>query len=240
MAKRRFFLLIDTETTQTDKVADFGAIVADKQGNIHASAALLVRDFYLDREQHPLFHYSGDTDPLWGKENLPKRYAAYDEMLANGSRMLATVPAINRWLAKVAAKYSPTMTAYNLAFDFGKMSNSGIDVDLFPQKFCLWHAAANKWAHTKAYRQFILDNHLFKNRTAFGNMSYPTNAEVMTRFILGNPDLPDEPHTAFEDARDYELPTLTRLVQTAKVSDYMNPPGFNWRDYQVRDWFCPN
>lgn len=238
MARRKYFLLIDTETTQTDKVADFGAIVCDRQGNIHASAALLIRDFYLDRDQHPLFHFSTDSDPLWGQKNLPKRYANYDDMLSNGSRMLASVAAVNRWLAKVAATYAPVMTAYNLSFDFSKMSNTGLDVDLFPNKFCLWHSAAEKWAHGKPYRQFILDNHLFKNRTNFGNMSFPTNAEVMARFILGDASLPNEPHTAFEDARDYELPILKRLIETVKPAQYMTPKGYSWRDYQVRDHFA--
>lgn len=239
MARKKYFLIIDTETTQTDKIADFGAIVCDKRGNIAASCGVLVRDFYLDREQHPLFHFLSESDPLWGKANLPKRYANYDDMLANGSRMLASVPAINRWLAKVASQYKPVMTAYNLAFDYGKMVNSDIDVSLFPNKFCLWHAAADKWAASKAYRQFIIDNHLFKARTKHGNMSYPTNAEVMARFILGNPDLPNEPHTALEDARDYELPILQRLVNTVSPKDYMNPIGYNWRDYQVKNWFMP-
>ena len=236
MARKKFFLIVDTETTQSDKVADFGAVVCDKQGNVHASAGVLVRDFYLDRDAHPLFH-TRDADPLWGKINLPKRYAAYDAMLENGSRMLATVPAINRWLAKVAAQYRPVLTAYNLAFDQGKMSNSGIDHQLFEQRFCLWHAAAAKWGHTKTYREYILHCVGFNAPTQLGNMSYLTNAEKMARFVLGDLALPDEPHTALEDILDYELPILRRLVALSKAKEYMNPPGYNWRDYQVKDWF---
>jgi hypothetical protein len=68
-------------------------------------------------------------------------------------------------------------------------------------------------------------------------MSYHTNAEAMARFVLGNPDLPDEPHTALEDAIHYELPILKQLIATTKKADYMSPASYNWRDYQVKDWF---
>src|SRR5688572_1781216 len=104
MARKKWFLVIDTETTQTNKVADFGAVVCGKDGKIEREAGLLVRDFYLDRDNHPLFHTSGIADPLWGKRNLPRRYANYDDMLKDGSRMLASVAAINRWLVRVRLK----------------------------------------------------------------------------------------------------------------------------------------
>lgn len=236
MARKKYFLIVDAETTQTNQIADFGAVVCDKQGNVITSCGILVREFFMDRENHPLF-YTSDADPLWGKRNLPARYAAYERQLENGSRMLASVPAINRWLAKVAAQYRPVLTAYNIAFDAGKMSNSGIDHQLFDSRFCLWHAAAAKWGQTKAYREFILDTVSFNPPTALRNMSYVTNAEAMARFVLGQPELPNEPHTALEDILDYELPILRRLVATVKPADYMNPPGYSWRDYQVKDWF---
>lgn len=237
MARKKFFLIIDTETTQTDKVADFGAIVCDKQGNIHHSAGCLVREYYLDKENHPLFH-SKDNDPLWGQRNLPKRYANYDNMLSSGTRMLASVAAINKWLVQVNVKYQPVMTAYNLPFDRAKCRNTGIDLEQFNSSFCLWAASVQRWAYTKAYRQFILDNHLFTNRTQHGNMSFMTKADYMAKFLLG-PDLPPEPHTALEDARDYELPILANLVKSAKVSDYMGAIPYNWRKMQVKDWFKP-
>jgi len=238
MAKKKFFLIVDTETTQTDRVADFGAVICDRKGTIQKSIGVLVRDFYLDREAHPLFH-TKDADPLWGRANLPARYARYDEMLANGSRVLATVPAINRWLAQAAATYQPVLTAYNLGFDQSKLSNSGIDHQLFGKRFCLWHAAAAKWGRTKSYRQFILESVGFNPPTKLGNMSYVTNAEFMARFVMGDPAFPDEPHTALEDAIDYELPILRRLLAVSSPSEYMNPAGYNWRNYQVKDWFIP-
>ena len=238
MAKAQYFLVIDTETTIGDKVADFGAVLVNRRGEILHSAALLVREFYLDNENYPLFHDTS-SDPLWGARNLPRRYAAYNEMLTDGRRMLASVPAINRWLAKVNGKYSPIVTAYNWAFDKNKLGNSGIDVEMFEKSFCLWHVAANKYAKTKAYRRFVLENVGFNAPTRLGNMSYHTNAEIMARFILNDPEMPNEPHTAFEDVKDYELPILKAILKNTATSELFDAPAYNWREYQVKDWFAP-
>jgi hypothetical protein len=161
-------------------------------------------------------------------------------MLADGRRMLASVAAINKWLARAQQQFNPVLTAYNLAFDASKCDNSGIDLALFQRKFCLWHHSANKWAKTKAYRQFILDSHCFNKPTKHGNMTYHTNAEIMARFVLNNPTLEDEPHTALEDARDYELPILQALIKNISTKQLLETvAGYNWRDYQVKDWFEP-
>lgn len=237
MGKKKFFVTIDTETTQSGKVADMGIVVSDKQGNIHFESGILIGDFFSDKEAHPLFHIYGDKNDVFSKESLPKRYAAYEQMLQDGRRVLASVNAVNRLLGKIAARYQPVMTAYNLAFDRDKMNNSGIIAsELFPQSFCLWHAAANKWAHTRAYKQFILDNHFFGSRTDKGHMGYKTNADVMAKFLLGV-GLEDEPHTALEDAKYYEVPILTALVKNSTPKEYMTPPPYNYRNFVVRDNF---
>lgn len=236
MAKK-FFLIVDTETTVTNKVADLGIVVADKAGNVEYEAGLLVRDFFLDRNEHTLFHDT-TADPLWGKRNLPRRYSEYENMLADGRRMLASVAAVNRLMVKIALKYKPVLTAYNIAFDANKLDNSGIDMTMFDKRFCLWHAAANKWGETRKYRQFVLDNHLFGHRTRCGNLTYGTKADYMAKFILGS-DLPDEPHTALEDARDYELPILKALVKSTPPRIYMNSPAYDWRNFQVKNAFRP-
>ena len=236
MAKKKFFLVVDTETTQTGKVADFGAVVVDKAGNIEREMGILVGDFFSNKAEHPLFHIFGDKGDVFSKATLPARYERYEQMLQNGERHLASVGAVNRWLAKVKDRYNPVMTAYNLAFDREKMSNSGIIAnELFPEQFCLWHAAVAKWGKTRAFREFVLSQHHFGNRTKHGNMTMRTNAEAMAAFITGNDGL--EPHTALEDARDFERPILARLVQTTSPQVYMNPPAYNWRHWQLKDHF---
>ena len=236
MAKKDYFLIVDTETTMNDTVADFGAVVVDRHGEIQTQCAVLVNGvFGLD----PLFFISGEDSPsIWSKQGKDRRFDKYNEMLENGTRMLASVSAINRWLDKVAGKYDPILTAYNLSFDTGKCLNTGIDLTMFSKRFCLWHSAYTKWAHTKQYRNFACSVHAFNPPTKHGNMSYKTNAETMARFVLGDPDLVDEPHTAIEDVIYYELPILKQLVRTTKKKDYMNPEPFNWKAVQVREHFA--
>ena len=233
---KNHFLIIDTETTMTDKVADFGAVVCDRKGRIQTQVAVLIGEVYSDRNQHPLFHFKGHS--FCNPDRLESRYSAYDNMVNNGTRMLASASAVNRWLERVRGEYNPILTAYNLAFDASKCANTGIDLNIFSERFCLWHAAANKWARSKAYRQAILNSVAFNNPTDKGNMSYQTNADVMARYIVG-PELQPEPHTALEDIMGYELPILLALVKNTPKKDYMNPPPYNWRDYQVRDHFKP-
>ena len=107
------------------------------------------------------------------------------------------------------------MSWFSFAFDKDKFYNAGIDLDLFEKReFCLLYASVEKWAYTKQYRQFILESNFFKNSTPpserypLGNLSYPTNAEVMTRFIEDKSLFEDEPHTAREDVLYYEMPLL--------------------------------
>lgn len=235
---KHYFLTIDTETTQDGLVADFAATITDRKGNLVNQCAVLVAGVYDKQDQHPLFHMHGDAGDLWSKAGLPKRYDRYNRMLANGTRMLASIPAINGWLAKANAAYSPILTAYNLAFDVDKCNNTAIDVTMFTKRFCLWHAAFSVFGTSKEYRRFVLQTHAFNPPTSHGNMTFKTNAETMARFVLGNPDLPDEPHTALEDIVDYELPILSALLSRRSVKKLMDESRpYNWRDIQVRDWF---
>lgn len=236
MAKRKYFLIIDTETTMGQKVADFGAVVVDKHGTIYNRCSILVRGvFGID----PLFYIPNeDAEATFSQDSRDRRFVLYNEMIEQGSRQVATVAAINRWLEQVAAKYNPTLTAYNLPFDVDKSQNTGIDLSMFNSRFCLWRACVWKFAHTKKYLNFVMQTHAFNPPTKFGNMSFKTNAEVMSRFMANDPDMPNEPHMAIEDVIGYELPLLVALVKNTKVKDYMNPDlSFNWREVQVKDHF---
>lgn len=234
--KKDYFILLDTETTMNQQVADFGAIVVDRKGEIFAQCAVMVAGIYNDRKGNPLF-FNDKAGEIWNKKSLDTRYEKYDNMLDKGIRMLASVNAINRWLSNVQGKYNPILTAYNLAFDKDKCYNTDIDLNVFTNQFCLMKASQDKWMLSKKYRQFILDNHFFNNRTKLGNLSFSYKAEIMVKFILDYPDMPDEPHTALEDARDYELPILKRLVQTQKRFKWLNPKGISWQGAQVKDYF---
>jgi hypothetical protein len=232
MAQKQFFLIVDTETTITDKVVDFGAVIVDRKGNIHAQCAVMVQSvFGVDS----LF-FNKDMPGLWSASNVSKRMDKYNAMLAEGSRMLASVAAVNRWLEKAAGKYSPELTAYNLPFDASKCQNTGIDLNMFSRRFCLWAASVGNICNTKAYREFVLHNHLFNAPTAHGNMTYSTTAEAVTGFLSGN--MTDEPHTAIEDIIGYELPTLVHILNKRNWREKMI--AYNWKSHQVKDHYKAN
>jgi len=238
MGKRIYLGGCDTETTMSGKVADFAMVVTDKKGNIKTQCAVLVREVYQNRDNDPLFH-NEDSDAIWKLSRLGARYDAYDAMLDNGTRMLASVSAINRWLYQVSASYNPVLYAYNIAFDLGKCRNTGIDLDIFQRRFCLMHACKHHYATSKKYRQYILDNHLFKPPTKLGNMSYLTKADTMARYILGD-SLPPEPHLALEDVLGYELPVLVQLLKKRSVKWLLDDiVPVSWQGLQVKDWYKP-
>ena len=229
MAKKQFFAILDTETTIENTVADFAVIIVDRQGKIHNQCAVLINGHYGNFE---LFHDKKAND-IWGYAGLEKRKNNYVKMLDSGVRMLASVNAVNRWINQAIGKYDPILTAYNLAFDKDKCQNTGIDLSGFSNSFCLWQAAVGNICNKKQYRQFVLDNHLFNKPTVNGNMTFSTTAETVCGFI--NNQMIIEPHTALEDARDFELPILTNIIKKRNWQDNIKP--YNWQDFQVKNHF---
>lgn len=226
---KNYYIIVDTETTITDKVVDFGAVVCDTKGNIVAQCAVIVSGIFgID----DLF-YDQKSSGIWARNSIDRRMANYNSMVDNGSRIIASVGAINRWLEKVAAKYNPTLTAYNLAFDTAKCQNTGIDLNMFSNRFCLWQAAIGNICNTKAFRKFIMQNHLFNNVTPHGNMTFSTTAESVTGYLANNMTV--EPHTALEDVIGYELPILVYILKRKGWKDKVTP--YNWKAHQVKDYF---
>lgn len=229
MAKKQYFAILDTETTMENTVADLGIIICDREGRIYNQCAVLVNGHYGTFE---LFHDKHAND-IWGYEGLRKREQTYTNMLDSGVRMLASVNAVNRWINQAIGKYNPELTAYNLAFDKDKCKNTGIELTGFKSEFCLWQASVGSICNKKQYRQFALDNHGFNNVTGQGNMTFKTNAEMVCGFIQG--EFKEEPHTALEDARDFELPILREILKKKDWKKKITP--YNWRDFQVKDNF---
>ncbi len=178
--------------------------------------------------------YDRNNAGIWSQASVTRRMDNYNNMLTNGTRMLASVNAINRWLEKAAGKYNPELTAYNLAFDKSKCQNTGIDLNMFTNSFCLWAASVGNICNTKAYRKFVLDNHLFNKVTEKGNMTFSTTAEAVTGYLSGQ--MTDEPHTSLEDIIGYELPTLVHIMKKRGWKEKITP--YSWHDFQVKNNFC--
>ena len=228
MAKKQYFMIVDTETTCADTVADFAAVVVDRQGIIHAQCAVIIQAEF----EKGLF-FDAKASGHWSKENAKVKADNYLKMLAEGSRMASSVNAVNRWLEKANAKFNPILTAYNLPFDQAKSANTGIDLTIFADRFCLWQAAVGNICKSKAYRAFVLENHLFNAPTEKGNMTFQTNAEAVAGFL--NNQMVSEPHTALEDAVYFELPILKSLISKKNWREKCTP--YAWQDFQVKNNF---
>lgn len=231
MAKKQYFLIVDSETTVNDTVADFGAVICDRKGEIAARCGVLVKDHFGAME---LF-YDRHSNGIWGPIGAAKRQKNYEDMLNAGSRTLASVAAINRWLAQAIGRFDPTVTAYNFAFDKDKCAKTGIDLTGFKDSFCLWQAAVGNICGQKAFKQFALENHAFNNRTESGNLTFQTNAEIVAGYVAGS--FTTEPHTALEDAEFFELPILKHILTKKGWKEKITP--YNWRAFQAKDHFQP-
>ena len=140
---RHHYLIVDCETTKKQTVADFGAVIVTKQGEIVEQVGHLVNGHF---GKFPLFSDPlADPDAFWSEQSAQRRLKDYDQMVEDGHRSIAGVGLINQWLVRVNAQYSPVLTAYNISFDLGKCRNTRINLGIFAERFCLMKAAKRNW-----------------------------------------------------------------------------------------------
>ena len=204
---KHFYLIVDTETTRKNTVADFGAVVVSKKTSeiVERFGSLVLGHF----GKLPLFADPTAPDSaIWSEQSAKRREKDYYSMLDTGERSIASPALINQWLVRVNAQYSPVVTAYNLAFDLGKCRNTRISLGIFAQSFCLMKAAKKQLGTLAEYHAFCNEHGFLTAKLRRPSMT----ADTMAKFILGL-DLQDEPHTALEDAQFYEAPILHKILQ---------------------------
>ena len=203
--KKHTYLIVDTETTKYQTVADFGAVIMTRDGTIIEQFGAMVDGHF---GKMPLFSDpKANPSAFWSEQSAQRRAKHYDDMLECGERSISSPALINKWLERVCGQHDPVLTAYNIAFDFGKCRNTKINLGIFGSRFCLMKAAKRHFVN-EDYMQFCVDNNRL---TPTGLAS--TTADSMATYIVGN-DLAPEPHTALEDARDYEAVILAKILET--------------------------
>jgi len=207
---RHYYLIVDTETTQRGTVADFGAVIVTKQGEIVEQFGAMVLGHF---GKLPLFSDpTANPDAFWSEQSAYRRAKNYDDMLESGERSISSPALINQWLAGIKARYNPTLTAYNLAFDLGKCRNTRINLGIFGSRFCLMKSAKRKIGVLACYQDFCKARGLLTAKLRKPSMT----ADAMAKYIADTEyqgSLADEPHTALEDARDYEAMILTYILR---------------------------
>lgn len=210
MAKRQYFLIINTVSTIEGTVADFGAVVCDTKGKVYKSIGVLVAGEYDVKE---LF-YDENACGYWGVTELDKRKENYRRMLETGLRQLATVGGINRWLESARCAYHPELISWDLAFDLEKCRNTEINLSSYEQHYCLRHIAEAYFAEAKAFKSFILQSNAVNPPASFESMPYRRSAAVMAAFVQ-HKTIEEESHTSFEDVF-FELPIFLAIVKKPK------------------------
>jgi hypothetical protein len=207
---RHYYLIVDTETTQRGTVADFGAVIVTKQGEIVEQFGAMVLGHF---GSMPLFSDpTADPEAFWSAQSAQRRLKNYDEMLESGERSISSPALINQWLAGIKARYNPTLTAYNLSFDLGKCRNTRINLGIFGSRFCLMRSAKRKIGVLACYQDFCKARGLLTAKLKRPSMT----ADAMAKYIADTEysgSLADEPHTALEDARDYEAMILAYILR---------------------------
>ena len=207
---RHYYLIVDTETTQRGTVADFGAVIVTKQGEIVEQFGAMVLGHF---GKLPLFSDpNADADAFWSQQSAQRRAKNYDDMLESGERSISSPALINQWLAGIKARYNPTLTAYNLSFDLGKCRNTRINLGIFGSRFCLMRSAKRKIGVLASYQDFCKARGLLTAKLKRPSMT----ADAMAKYIADTEyqgSLADEPHTALEDARDYEAMILSYILR---------------------------
>jgi len=207
---RHYYLIVDTETTQRGTVADFGAVIVTKQGEIVEQFGAMVLGHF---GKLPLFSDpNADADAFWSEQSAQRRAKNYDDMLESGERSISSPALINQWLSGIKARYNPTLTAYNLAFDLGKCRNTRINLGIFGSRFCLMKSAKRKIGVLACYQDFCKARGLLTAKLKRPSMT----ADAMAKYIADTEysgSLADEPHTALEDARDYEALILSYILR---------------------------
>ena len=238
-SKKRFFLVLDTETTQPTKteksvVYDIGAVVCDRQGRIYNNLSAIVYENF----EKDLFYTSDNSKSNhWSYANMKIKTAEYHKMLTDGRATLSSIAAINTWLAKVIGAYPQIeLTGYNIAFDVRVCKDTGINLDIFPNRFDMWALAIGNICKTAAYRRFALQNHFFTSRTEKGNSSLMTSAECVYRFIISDPDFKED-HTAHSDAIIEAGILKFILMKTSYDKAMQKLTPYVWRDHQLRNHY---
>jgi hypothetical protein len=201
--------IIDTETTRDQTVADFGAVIADLSTGekLDEIGCLIYGQFDEVELWSDPRAKAGD---FWSLQNNRARRKKYIQRIQNGQRSIASENLINVWLAKNCGRYPDLIvTAYNLAFDKPKCDNTGINLGLFSREFCLLKATRQMLKDDLKFYEFCARQGALSEKT--GKPSF--TADNVARYFLGDA-LDPEPHTALEDARDYELPIAKALYST--------------------------
>lgn len=225
MSRKKFYLVLDTETCNTIEQPlpyDIGWTVCDKHGNIYARRSYVVKEVFFDM--------ADVMQSAYYVEKIPR----YVEEIRDGQRVVAGMWEIRRKMREdIKAFKIREVGAYNMAFDKRALNNLIRYVSKswarwwFPygvEFFCIWNMACSVILNRKSYIDFAERNGFISEAH---NLS--TSAENAYRYIKNRIDFLEN-HTGLEDV-EIEVEIMAECYrQKKKMCKEINPSC--WRKVQ--------
>lgn len=194
MSRKKYFLVIDTETCNSLEQPlcyDIGYAICDRHGNVFEKRSFVVAEMFLDHKDLMKSAYYADKIPQ------------YWEDIKSGKRELKSLFNIRKQLKADMKKYKVRMVgAYNMAFDKRALNNTirycskSFIRWFFPfgtEYFCIWHMACQTIMSQVSFVKFALQNGFVSESN-----NIQTSAEICYRFLIDSIDF-IESHTGLED-----------------------------------------
>lgn len=194
MAKKKYFLVIDTETCNSLEQPfcyDIGYAICDRMGDMVVKRSFIVAEMFLD--------YKDLMTSAYYANKIPQ----YWEDIKSGKRVIKSIFNIRKQIHADMKEYKVQMVgAYNMGFDKRALNNTirycskSLIRWFFPFKteyFCIWNMACQVIMNSVKYVKFAVQNGFESEK---GNIQ--TSAEVCYRFLTNSIDF-IESHTGLED-----------------------------------------
>lgn len=214
MSKRKYFLVVDTETAEgvdTNPLPyDIGYAIADRHGNIYLERSFVVADVFLDLKE--------SMQSAYYAEKIPR----YWEDIKQGKRTLTPMWNVYKTMQQDIKDYGiSTVCAYNMSFDRTALNNLIRYCSKSKRRFwfpfgmtynCIWHEACQMLLARRSYIQFALKNNLVSSS---GNLQ--TSAEATFKYLTKQAEFL-ESHTGLEDVK-IEVDIMAKCYAQKKKMD---------------------
>jgi len=192
MTKKKYYMILDTETTSNAKtVYDIAYTIIDRKGNIIEQANYLVKEII----EHPFLLGILKRD----KFSSRKYRETYAERYANEKKIVLPFLKIRQNIRRAIRNYNCPVIAYNVAFDYEALTNMAKDLgkqSFFTKTTQIWdlqNIALYILCNSCLYTVFCDENNFVTDK---GNRK--CSAEIVYRYITRNLEF-EEAHTALAD-----------------------------------------
>ena len=225
MAKRKYFMVVDTETANgilvdnkldlsQSLVYDIGFNIIDRKGHVYERQSFAIADIFIGmRDLMQTAYYA---------EKIP----SYWEEIKNGTRELVTFLHAYDIVMDVMKRYEiTTVSAHNARFDVNALNNTIRYITkskkrfFFPYGTEIWDTlkgANNTICKQKGYIRFCERNGYM---TKHAKPRVRATAEILYRYISGNNEFVEE-HKGVNDT-DIEAKILVQILKQHRKREYL-------------------